>query len=80
MQEGKIFSATNLICREKKKEPACSDEEQAGVNIARRNTTESRTDRSSYRVIERAKWGTENPETLDRFAIPEDRREITHSY
>ena len=28
------------------------------------------------RVIERAKCGTENLETLDRFAIPEDRREI----
>ena len=38
------------------------------------------SDRSGYQVVERAKGGTENPETLDRFAIPEDRREITHSY
>ena len=38
------------------------------------------SDRSGFRVIDRAKGGTENPETLDRFAIPEDRREITHSY
>ena len=39
----------------KKKEPACLEGKQAGVNIARRNTAESRTDKSSYRGIERAK-------------------------
>ena len=65
--------AANLICRERKKKPACLDGKQAGVNIARRNTAESRTDRSSYRVIEKAKGGPENPETLDRCANPEDR-------
>ena len=38
----------------KKKKPACLEGKQAGVNIARRNTAESRTDKSSYRGIERA--------------------------
>ena len=57
----------------KKKEPACLEGKQAGVNVARRNTAESRTDRSSYRVIEKAKGGPKNPETLDRCANPEDR-------
>ena len=34
----------------------------------------------SFAISYFAGQGTENPETLDRFAIPEDRREITHSY
>lgn len=42
-----------------KKEPACSEVKQAGVPIDR--------------VIEIAKGRPENPENLDRFAIPEDR-------
>ena len=62
--------AANQICRERKKKPACSVVEQAGVNVARRTNAESRTERASYRVIERAKGGPENPEILDRYANP----------
>lgn len=48
--------AANLICRERKEKPACLDGKQTGVNIARRTNPESRSERSSYRVIERVKF------------------------
>lgn len=52
--QGDVFRANAYqICQERKKKPACSDGKQAGVNVARRNTAESRTDRSSYRVMQK---------------------------
>lgn len=70
------FTDSYILVCQTNKTPACSSEGRLVFGLAGLTASAEPINR----VIERAKWGTENPETLDRFAIPEDRQEITHSY